>query len=63
MSNITQNFKGIIAITNPKNSWAAKWLKKRKINCEVIPYISDFERNERLADGTLDAIISKYIAE
>jgi len=28
---ITTNFKGMIAITNPKNSWAAKWLHK----CEV----------------------------
>lgn len=27
---ITPHFKGIIAITNPKYSWAAKWLKKRK---------------------------------
>ncbi len=28
MEKITANFKGMIAITNPKNSWAAKWLNK-----------------------------------
>jgi hypothetical protein len=29
--NITPNFKGMIAITNPKYSWAARWLHKSKI--------------------------------
>ena len=28
--NITSNFKGIISITNPKYSWAARWLHKSK---------------------------------
>ena len=28
MDNITPHFKGIIAITNPQYSWAAKWLNK-----------------------------------
>ena len=28
--NYTPNFKGIIAIMNPKGSWAAKWLHKSK---------------------------------
>ncbi len=27
---ITQNFKGMIAITNPRYSWCAKWLHKSK---------------------------------
>ena len=31
MDKITSNFKGMIAIMNPKNSWAAKWLHKSKI--------------------------------
>ena len=29
---ITKNFNGIIAITNPKKSWAAKYLSKSKNN-------------------------------
>ena len=31
MSNLTQHFKGVIAITNPRYSWCAKWIHKRNI--------------------------------
>ena len=30
--NYTTNFKGIIAIMNPRGSWAAKWLHHSKIS-------------------------------
>ena len=30
LEKITPHFKGIIAITNPKNSWCAKWMDKGK---------------------------------
>jgi len=33
------------------------WVKKRNINCSVIPYTSDFQRNEELANGLLDAVV------
>lgn len=36
---ITQHFKGMIAITNPRYSWCAKWLKKRIIYIYLISLI------------------------
>ena len=44
MSNITQHFKGVIAITNPRHSWCAKWMNKH----ELLPgfYCLDIINNE-----------------
>lgn len=45
---ITQNFKGMIAITNPKNSWCARWLKKSeyKAGFYCIDIITDHDEEE-----------------
>ena len=38
---LTSKFKGIIAITDPKRSWAAKYLGKSKKNINFNNYILD----------------------
>ena len=47
--NITSNFKGIIAFTDPKHSWAGKWLSRTNI----IPglyciYVDEIDDNDLL---------------
>ena len=48
MSNITPHFKGLIAISNPKHSWCARWLNKH----ELLPgfYCLDIINNEEDED-------------
>ena len=55
--NITSNFKGFIAYTDPKNSWAAKWLNNDHKNLKPGIYCINVDNVEENEDNYEDEIV------